>query len=82
MQTIDDLPQQLRHAPRRFTVQIVDDRGVIHYEASVEQRQFGTGSWGYQNAGKFPLPGTAGERVQVNVQLTVIGSKKWSQPTP
>lgn len=45
-----------------------------------EFRRYKTGSYGWMAAGKMPCPGVPGERVQVNIQLTVIGSKEWSEP--
>lgn len=56
--------------------------GEIVYDGDAEARHFSTGSWGWMAAGKADLPGSTDRRLQVNVQLVVIGSKPNSDKAP
>ena len=70
-------PSQLSGAPGEYRITITNDMEEVIYQELALMRQYQTGSWGWHTAGKFPIEGTDGERAQVNVALTVIGSKKW-----
>jgi hypothetical protein len=49
-------------------------------EVGAERRQFRTGSLGWSNQGKLTLEvGGQPVKVQVNINLIVVGSKDWPQ---
>lgn len=74
-------PEQLENAPSALQVVIYDPAGNTLFNERVRLRQYSSGSWGWHTAGKMDCPRVEDERVQVNVGLTVIGSKDWTGKT-
>ena len=66
--------EKLKHD---YRVQILDSEGKIVFEDDARLRRYQTGSWGWHTAGKFRVEGQSDVRVQVNIGLTIIGSKEW-----
>ncbi len=70
-------PSQIVEAPSNLQVVVYGPGGDVLYNERASLRRFSSGSWGYHTAGKMDLPRVPGERLQVNIGLTVIGSKNW-----
>jgi hypothetical protein len=61
--------------------EIRDEKGLVLGTVMLTPKDFKTGSKGYWGQGK--LPGTSGdERLQVQVQAVIIGSKEAAKPAP
>lgn len=72
-------PDRIEAAPSALQVVVYSPEGEVLFTDHARLRQFNTGAWGYHTAGKMDLPRVQGERLQVNVGLTVIGSKDWNK---
>jgi hypothetical protein len=76
------VPEDIRKAPAFLDVKITTTTGEVVYKGELMFRQFNTGSWGWMDAGKANVPNSPNRRMQVNVQLVVIGSKPGSDKGP
>lgn len=76
-QRLNVRPGQIEEAPSGLRVVVYTPGGEVIFDDRATLRQFNTGSWGYHAAGKADVPRVPEQRLQVNVQLTVIGSKGW-----
>ncbi len=77
---VEPRPEAIAEAPSNIAVELRDPSGKIVFQGFASLRKFNTGSWGYHAAGKADCPRADSQRLQVNVQLTVIGSKEWDKP--
>jgi hypothetical protein len=71
--TVEQFAQQ---APKAIRVVIDLQDGSEPQVVDVSRKEFESGSFGYHATGKVPMQiGTNGERLQMNLLFTVIGSK-------
>ncbi|MCP4208156.1 MAG: hypothetical protein GY767_14045 [Shimia sp.] len=73
------VPRSLEDAPNGYNVEIKDPNGAIVWSGLATLRQYRTRSWGWHTAGKFDVANTHEQRAQVNIGITVIGSKDWPE---
>lgn len=87
VKTMNDIPtppekplfrREYANTPEELQVVIRQPGGEVIFNAMAERRVYRTGSNGWMAAGKADVPGLPGVKMQVNVQLTIIGSKQVS----
>jgi hypothetical protein len=78
----DDLPDAYRDLPGFLTYKIVGPGDKLIASGVLTFRQYQTGSYGWHTAGKVSCPGDPNRKVQVNLGLTIIGSKPGSRDAP